>query len=282
MSNCNSNPTSGCTENLLAIQLKIKKNEADPLFVDIEGVLDDILAKLVSCCAETGTNLDSMYEKLAQVLAINTECCEGINEKLELIAQELCILSENIEPCDETPTTEEPSVDTSTEEEFSSTTSQEEASSTTSEEEGSTTTSGEPATTTTTTLAYEDISHCWVMKIPNENVPTFPNNQLWAYIQITGQPNEWVHVMITPPDFVEAGYTHGCVCSLMGVMVGWNDSVVTPPIATEDPSAYGIALTDSGAECDEAVDCGFCWDLIATTTSSEEPSTTSTTTEFPT
>lgn len=105
MSNCNSNPTSGCTENLLAIQLKIKKNEADPLFVDIEGVLDDILAKLVSCCSETGTNLDSMYEKLAQVLAINTECCEDINEKLELIAQELCILSENIEPCDETPGT---------------------------------------------------------------------------------------------------------------------------------------------------------------------------------
>lgn len=118
MSNCNSNPTSGCTENLLAIQLKIKKNEVDPLFIELEETLDDILAALVACCAETGTNLDSIYDKLAQVLQINIQCCADTNAKITLIAEALCTLSENIEPCDEIPattsTTSEQPIDTST------------------------------------------------------------------------------------------------------------------------------------------------------------------------
>jgi len=89
MTNCNTNPTSGCTENKNSIQIKKTIIKLDPKLTLIESTLDEMKIALENLCTDEGANLDIIKVKLDTILANNIECCEAINEQLENIAEVL-------------------------------------------------------------------------------------------------------------------------------------------------------------------------------------------------
>jgi len=136
MSNCNTNPTSGCGNNQDSTQIKITTNKLDPILVDLNAKVDGLSEALADCCSETGINLSLIKSKLSTILHNNSECCEEINSKLDISWQKLHNIAVNVVPCS--------SIITTTEEPVSGTT-------TTEEPETNTTTTTEPAENTTTT-----------------------------------------------------------------------------------------------------------------------------------
>ena len=153
---CNTNPTSGCTDNTDAVQLKITTNKLTIKLNDLEVAVDGLALAFANCCSTTGINLNLILDRLNTILTNNTICCDGINFKLDIAWGKLKDIAENVVICDVNTTTEEPFITTTTAAGFPCLLEGivecfEEVPTTTEEEAVATTTAEEPGTTSTTT-----------------------------------------------------------------------------------------------------------------------------------
>lgn len=101
---CNTNPTSGCSENKTSVTIKIMGSKLDIQFDSLEASLEALKLALSDCCEETGTDLALISTKLSTIIENNLDCCELINGKLN----ELYDVIDAIDVCTTTTTTSVP------------------------------------------------------------------------------------------------------------------------------------------------------------------------------
>lgn len=105
MSDCNSNPTSGCTDNSTATQIKIMNGKILPLFVNLEAAITALGEAMLDCCEASGEKIDDINDKLETIIENNSDCCTAILSKIGQIGQILDVIEAGGVPCVSTTTT---------------------------------------------------------------------------------------------------------------------------------------------------------------------------------
>lgn len=105
MSDCNSNPTSGCTDNSTATQIKIMNGKILPLFVNLEASITALGEAMLDCCEASGEKIDDINDKLETIIENNSDCCAAILSKIGQIGQILDVIEAGGVPCVSTTTT---------------------------------------------------------------------------------------------------------------------------------------------------------------------------------
>lgn len=105
MSDCNSNPTSGCTDNSTATQIKIMNGKILPLFVNLEASITALGEAMLDCCEASGEKIDDINDKLETIIENNSDCCAAILSKIGQIGQILDVIESGGVPCVSTTTT---------------------------------------------------------------------------------------------------------------------------------------------------------------------------------
>lgn len=80
--NCNTFPTSGCSENTILAQLIIFANDVNVKLTEAYSALNDIQSEFQQMCIDTGNSFERIGEHTDVLIENNEDCCDGINELL--------------------------------------------------------------------------------------------------------------------------------------------------------------------------------------------------------
>lgn len=102
---CNSNPTSGCSENTSAADLIIAKNKLAILLPNLLSAITNLHNAIDACCLTTNGNLDLIDNRLDTIIQNNEDCCNEVNSRLITIGNLLGQLQDGVQPVCSTTTT---------------------------------------------------------------------------------------------------------------------------------------------------------------------------------
>ena len=80
--NCNTFPTSGCSENSILAQLIIFANNVNVKLTEASTALTDMQTAFEQMCIDTGNSFERIGEQTDVIIEGNEDCCNGINDLL--------------------------------------------------------------------------------------------------------------------------------------------------------------------------------------------------------